>query len=515
DRRKKNLLFMQTSSMAITDISMILCLTTVLPRSVNAFYIQKSSSLDPITSHGPNIQNDTNNETFPGPPANLLKEDLLLNTLDIFDQLNPSKSFLIDEDSVYDPKYIEESPPVALLTQKENLVDPTPIEKLIFEGDIILTSQDELWYLIGSGNPFVRSALSSKHKLWPNGVIPYTISDEYSDSNRNAIANAMDAFHERTCLRFIPKTDDHDDYVNIFKGSGCSSNVGRKAKGGRQIISLGKGCVGHGTILHELMHTVGFWHEQSRYDRDDYIDIEWDNIDAKRKFNFNKHNNVRTTSLGLAYDYNSLMHYRSHQFAMDSSRPTIIPKDPDAVIGNRKDFSELDLEGLNKLYDCSSKLTTTTSSTTKEPTNKEPTTKEPTTKEPTTKEPTTKEPTTKETTTKEPTTKETTTKEPTTKEPTTKKPTTTKPTTTTTTSAPDPSCKNSFSKCQTWADNGACENYALFMIKYCKHACDACDKASCTDDHASCAEWASQGHCSISPQFMLKYCQRSCDECEE
>ena len=48
--------------------------------------------------------------------------------------------------------------------------------------------------------------------------------------------------------------------------------------GGRQTISLGSGCAHHSVILHELGHVVGFWHEQNRPDRDNYVRIVKNNI---------------------------------------------------------------------------------------------------------------------------------------------------------------------------------------------------------------------------------------------
>lgn len=48
---------------------------------------------------------------------------------------------------------------------------------------------------------------------------------------------------------------------------------------GKQRLSIGKNCDRLGTVEHEFLHALGFWHEQSRADRDDYVDIMWDRIE--------------------------------------------------------------------------------------------------------------------------------------------------------------------------------------------------------------------------------------------
>lgn len=105
-------------------------------------------------------------------------------------------------------------------------------------------------------------------------------SNCYTDSAQKAlIMEAMNDYHQYTCIRFIPYKGEESDYIRLTAGNtGCWSSVGRI--GGRQDINLQvPGCVTlKGTIIHELMHAVGFLHEQSRFERDQYIHINWQNI---------------------------------------------------------------------------------------------------------------------------------------------------------------------------------------------------------------------------------------------
>ena len=57
----------------------------------------------------------------------------------------------------------------------------------------------------------------------------------------------------------------------------CWSYLG--VRGGRQTLSLqSPHCMRTGVTSHELMHSMGFVHEQSRVDRDKYVTIMWPNI---------------------------------------------------------------------------------------------------------------------------------------------------------------------------------------------------------------------------------------------
>ncbi len=84
------------------------------------------------------------------------------------------------------------------------------------------------------------------------------------------------------------------------------------------------GCLSQGTIIHEMIHALGFRHEQSRADRDDYVNIHFENVERGRENNFDKVGNG-FSNFGVGYNTRSIMHYGNTAFS-SNGRPTITAK---------------------------------------------------------------------------------------------------------------------------------------------------------------------------------------------
>uniref|UniRef100_U5EEX0 Metalloendopeptidase n=1 Tax=Corethrella appendiculata TaxID=1370023 RepID=U5EEX0_9DIPT len=226
-----------------------------------------------------------------------------------------------------------------------------------FEGDIILT--DEQASLIEGGST-IRQGLVQERFRWKNNIVYYLIEESHFDqAQKEFIREGLDTLEGATCLKFIPyeATVHGPDYIHVIGNeSGCFSSVGRV--GGRQRLNLqnsyqpAEGCLRIGTIMHEFIHAVGFYHMQSATLRDRYVEIIWDNIEEDKKGNFNKHDFDWVTSFGIEYDYDSVMHYGKYGFAIDSSKETIKPLDPNAEVGQRLELSPKDIQKLNRMYRC-------------------------------------------------------------------------------------------------------------------------------------------------------------------
>ncbi|VDM97892.1 unnamed protein product [Thelazia callipaeda] len=238
-----------------------------------------------------------------------------------------------------------------------------------FEGDIILSSDIFVYVPFtrcnesgcdkgnidniheNAGFPIQRNAVRQKMLIWPHRRVPYLISKNYQDNDKLVILEAFNEFHVRTCIKFVPKTLLDYDYIYIIPGDGCFSMIGKNGwcqetfcslkfdlkSGGKQMVSLGDGCLKKGIIIHELMHVLGFLHEQSRSDRDSYVKIHWENVNPIVHDQFYRYSEKVIDDLGADYDYDSIMHYSSKAFSKNG-RPTITPRfHQDVKIGQRQD----------------------------------------------------------------------------------------------------------------------------------------------------------------------------------
>jgi len=115
-------------------------------------------------------------------------------------------------------------------------------------------------------------------------------------------------------------------------------------QGGRQTINLASGC-GTGSIVHEICHALGVFHEQSRPDRGNHIIINWGNIESGHSHNFDSElaHNYGT------FDFGSIMMYSSWAFSSNGS-PTITRVNGTTFSTQRTGLSINDINALMDMY---------------------------------------------------------------------------------------------------------------------------------------------------------------------
>jgi PKD repeat protein len=233
----------------------------------------------------------------------------------------------------------------------------------IWQGDIELGRASDVATTPEAARPYVRNGgaaggsnspvnaqatliIAPDHFRWPGGVVPYVIDAAVPSQTR--IADAITMIESTTGgVTFVPRTG-QADYVKFIASDGCSSSVGRQ--GGEQTLRLTSDC-GTGATAHEMLHALGMEHEQSRCDRDDYVEILFDNVEDGQESNFEKKCDG-TTDFGVNYDFGSMMHYALDAFSKNGQptmrlRPGVTYSGP---IGALSALSVLDRFAINFLY---------------------------------------------------------------------------------------------------------------------------------------------------------------------
>lgn len=193
-----------------------------------------------------------------------------------------------------------------------------------------------------------RKAIREDIYYWPEAVIPYSIDstiDGISTEARSKIEKAMAHWEQTTCVRFVPyNATAHSNSLVFLKGHWCASKLGMT--GGPQPLYLAAGCLTIGTIVHEIGHSVGWVHEQTRPDRDEHVDIKWSVISPLYRPQYDKYSSAYVNTYGIPYDHSSIMHYPSYGelSSRDSSKQ--------AVMGQRERLSFYDAKLANVMYKC-------------------------------------------------------------------------------------------------------------------------------------------------------------------
>ena len=185
-------------------------------------------------------------------------------------------------------------------------------EYIVAYGDIIVGYAKNLEDYQNGDRPLI----IAKPQLWPKGIVPYILNNKITKNQKQAFENIAKDLKEKTGIQLI-KADlsKHRDYLKVSVGKlNCYANVGYRP--GVSNMSLSPQC-NEFAIYHEIFHVLGFFHEQNRFDRDDYLQIVWENIKDGYTDQFQRFakESFPKALQETDFSFNSFMLYRPETFS--------------------------------------------------------------------------------------------------------------------------------------------------------------------------------------------------------
>jgi len=218
---------------------------------------------------------------------------------------------------------------------------------VVYAGDIVVT-YDYYGEMLTKGN--ISSDFSAR---WANSTIPYEFGTGLLPFQINRILSAIEDVNNQTNLCVVERTNESSYIIFQDTENRCYvSDIGDTGQSG-QIVNIGDDC-SKGTVIHEILHKAGVYHEQTRPDRDQYIVVNWANLDDGWAYQFQMQG--PETSSG-SYDFGSIMHYPEYHddVTINDNEPAFYVINPNSIpsgvtIGQRDDMSSGDIFAVNSLY---------------------------------------------------------------------------------------------------------------------------------------------------------------------
>ncbi|CAM1300373.1 Uncharacterised protein g2686 [Pycnogonum litorale] len=193
-----------------------------------------------------------------------------------------------------------------------------------------------------------RTLLSDPTKKWPNATVYYVIPRGRHHCKK-LFRREMRNIQNKTCIKFIKRSAEPNYVEFVYKPGFCGADLGMI--GGKQEVDYYIECCVKRIIQHELLHVLGVIHEHQRPDRDQYVNVNYNNIQTGYRKFYGPYGKGDVVTYNQSFDFDSVMIYSSNTW-QKPNKLTMERKDTNLpyFIHQGNEMSQKDWYKLKKHY---------------------------------------------------------------------------------------------------------------------------------------------------------------------